>query len=132
MNNGFCSKCGTQIVVGTSFCGKCGNPVNNQNMNNVQNINSNTGKLIISRENNFYGCAANLDVFINGVAYRLSNGGRYEFDLAPGMYNIEYKAWCRRKKSVQVSLMAGNYCVVDFGPDYLWGGFKPTNRCKYN
>jgi len=132
MNNSFCSICGAQLVPNTAFCGRCGTPINNQNMNVNNQIvsNCNTGKLIITRKNIFYGMAVNLDVFINGILYKLGNGGRYEFDLAPGMYNIEYKAWCRRKKSIQINIVAGNFYVVDFVPDYLWGGFKPTNRCK--
>lgn len=120
-----CSKCGNVITPGSSFCGVCGNSVNNQVVGN-----QNTGKLTVTRANSFVGCAIDLDVYINGALYKLGNGGKLEFDLAPGLYKIDYKVWCRRMKTLQINVVAGNYYVLDFGPDYLWGGFKPSNNCK--
>ena len=131
-----CSRCGNVIQPNSGFCGACGNPVNNGNvnmnmyMNNQVVSNPNMGKLIVTRENNFVGCAANLDVYINGALYKLSNGGRYDFDLAPGLYTIDYKVWCRRKKTIQINIVAGNFYLLEFTPDFLWGGFQISNKSK--
>jgi len=99
-------------------------------MNNGFNISPNIGKLILSRQNNFYGSAAKLNVNINGCIYTLTNGARYEFDLVPGIYTITWKAWCRRAKTIQINIIPGNYYIVDYKPDYLWGGFKLSEYCK--
>lgn len=141
MNNGICPKCGGQVLNNQHFCSYCGyqisytnnninNDINNNINNNISN-NTSTGKLIITREKNFYGCAARLTILINGYSYSLSNGGRLEFDLAPGVYNITWKFWCRRDKSVQINIMPGNWYSLEFKPDYFWGGFKLTDRCKF-
>lgn len=127
MNNGVCPRCGGQVLNNQNFCNYCGNPVSNGN-----NMAPTTGKLIISRVNNFYGFAANLTIYINGCCYALSNNGRLEFDLAPGVYNITWRFWCRRDKSMQLNVMPGNWYQLEFKPDYFWGGFKLTDRCKFN
>ena len=128
------SRCGRVIQPNSSFCGVCGNPVNSENFNMYMNAqvagNPSIGKLTVSRENNFVGCAANLDVYINGTLYKLGNGGRYDFDLAPGLYTIDYKVWCRRKKTIQINVVAGNFYILEFNPDILWGGFQISNRSK--
>jgi len=131
MNNGVCSKCGGQVLNNQNFCNYCGNAINNTNISNMNNNISATGKLIITRAKNFYGMAVNLTIIINGYSYSLSNNGRLEFDLVPGVYNITWKFWCRRDKSVQINVMPGNWYCLDFKPDYLWGGFKLTDKCKF-
>ena len=136
MNNSFCSKCGNVIQPNSGFCGVCGNPVNNGNVNTNMDMNNkvvgnpNMGKLIVSREDNFVLCAVNLDVYINGVLYKLGNGGGYYFDLAPGLYIIDYKVWCRRKKTVQINVVAGNFYKLEFIPDFLCGEFQISNSSK--
>jgi len=126
MNNK-CLRCGNMIMNGQNFCTGCGMPVNN-----IVSSNPGVGKLILSREKNLYGFAVNLTVLINGCYYFLGNGYRLELDLLPGTYNITWKFWCRRDKSIQLNVMAGGIYCVDFRPDYFWGGFKLSNRCKFN
>lgn len=128
MNNNFCPECGKPIMPNQNFCNYCGFSVN---QNNVVNNNQTTGKLIINRNKKFYGFAVSLTIEINGYSYSLVNGGRLEFDLAPGVYNVTWKFWCRRDKSVQINVLPGNWYLVDFRPDYFWGGFKLTDRCKF-
>jgi hypothetical protein len=135
MNYNVCPKCGGQVLNNQNFCNYCGTPINNlnnQNMNNqVMNNMPTTGKLFISRVNNFYGCAVKLTIYINGCAYSLENGGRIDLDLVPGVYNITWRFWCRRDKNVQINVMPGNWYQLEFKPDYLWGGFKLSDRCKF-
>lgn len=147
MNYSKCPVCGGQVLNNQSFCTGCGNPVNNMNnannfnninnlnpvSNNFNNININPGmgKLILSRKESFYGFAVKLTVVINGYVYSLGNGFRYDLDLAPGVYNVTWKFWCRRDKTIQINVMPGNIYCVDFKPDYLWGGFKLSERCKF-
>ena len=134
MNNK-CQRCGNELVNGQNFCNGCGMPINNQNMNNGYNVmNSSTGmgKLILSRQNKIWGCAMNLTVLINGYTYSLCNGQSYNLDLTPGVYNITWKFWSRRNKSIQINVMPGGFYCVDFKPDYLWGGFKLSDKCKFN
>ena len=131
MNNK-CIRCGNDLAPNQNFCNCCGLPVTNMVSNTNINSNSNTGKLIVSREKNFYGCAAKLKVLINGYCYTLENGQVLDFNLIPGVYTITWKFWCRRNKSIQINVLAGGYYCVNFKPDYLWGGFKLSDKCKFN
>ena len=110
MNNK-CIRCGNDLAPNQNFCNCCGLPVTNMVSNT--SINSNTGKLIISREKNFYGCAAKLKVLINGYCYTLENGQVLDFNLIPGVYTITWKFWCRRDKSIQINVLAGGYYCVN-------------------
>lgn len=132
MNYNMCPNCGGQVLSNQNFCNYCGSPMNNginQNMNG--NMQVSTGKLFINRVNNFYGCAAKLTIYINGCAYSLANGSRIELDLVPGVYTITWRFWCRRDKTVQINVVPGNWYQLEFKPDYLWGGFKLSDRCKF-
>lgn len=132
MNYNMCPKCGGQVLSNQNFCNYCGAPMNNVNVQNT-NMNNNvatTGKLYITRISSFYGCAVKMTIYINGVAYPLENGGKIDLDLMPGTYNITWRFWCRRDKNVVINVTPGNWYQLEFKPDYLWGGFKLSDRCK--
>ena len=101
-------------------------------MNNNMNIQQGMGKLVIRRVKNIYGFAVKLPIYVNGIEYKVGNGEGFELDLVPGLYYITWKFWCRRDQSIQINVMPGNYYVVEFKPDYLWGGFKLSKNCKFN
>ena len=128
MNYNMCPNCGGQVLSNQNFCNYCGSPMNNGMNGNMQ---ASTGKLFINRVNNFYGCAVKLTIYINGCAYSVENGGRIELDLVPGVYTITWRFWCRRDKTVQINVVPGNWYQLEFKPDYLWGGFKLSDRCKF-
>ncbi len=123
-----CPNCGEDIVENTSFCEKCGTQLNQK----IEQGQTGTGHLLISRKKSFYGCAISLSVTINNVDYKLNNGENLNFDLQPGRYSITYKVWNRRKKEVTIDVAQdGNY-FIEFVNDYLWGGFKISKKSKMN
>lgn len=136
----FCPKCGTQNN-GGNFCIACGNPLNidkqaqissgNQiafNQTNQNNIA--TGQLILRRNGKVMGFAIDIHITINGVPYKLKAGDNLTFNLSPGNYQITYKVWCRREKAVSINVIPGNYYILDFVYDPLWGGFKLGKESK--
>lgn len=136
----FCPKCGTQNN-GGNFCIACGNPLNidkqaqissgNQitfNQTNQNNIA--TGQLILRRNGEVMGFAIDIHITINGVPYKLKAGDNLTFNLSPSNYQITYKVWCRREKAVSINVIPGNYYILDFVYDPLWGGFKLGKESK--
>ena len=126
MNN-FCTQCGANNV-GGNFCVTCGSPINNQVAQ--QPVQTNTGQLILMRKGAVMGFAIDIHITINGVSYKLSAGNSITLDLAPGSYQISYKVWCRREKTITINIVAGNNYLVDFVYDPLWGGFKIGKESK--
>lgn len=123
MNN-FCPKCGHQIMPGSNLCHNCGNNMAPTQVYQPQVTTVNTGHLVINRQKSFVGCAIAIHITINGVPYELNNNSQLVFDLAPGSYQVNYKVWCRREKSVIINVHAGGNYLVDFVVDPIWGGFK--------
>ena len=125
----FCTQCGTPNN-GGNFCIKCGCPSNNQVTQAPQQspynqtIQANTGRLVLMRKGKVIGFAIDIHITINGLSYKLDAGNNITLDLAPGMYQISYKVWCRREKTITINVVAGNNYLVDFVYDPLWGGFK--------
>lgn len=124
--NYFCTQCGTPNN-GGNFCITCGCPINNQIAQQTlysQPVQVNTGRLILMRKGKVMGFAIDIHITINGLSYKLEAGNNISLDLAPGICQISYKVWCRREKTITINIVAGNYYLVDFVYDPLWGGFK--------
>ncbi len=145
-----CVNCGQEYV--GNFCDMCGTPavpaampeqviqqqqvVQQPMMNQVQQpmmqqtvVNSNeVGTLCINRPNFFVGCLIDIELTVDGYPYRLSNGGQLLFNLTPGSHVITYKVWCRRTQTVNVFVQPRCNYLIDFQCDWLWGGFKLSNK----
>lgn len=119
-----CSNCGNKINPNAKFCDQCGAEIKQ-----VDNL-LEPGHLVLNRKKGFYGVAIGIIVTVNNVEYRLDNGDKFTIELAPGIYNVTYKVWCRRKKEVTVEVASGEEYLIDFVNDYLWGGFKIGKNSK--
>ena len=126
----FCSNCGNPLNGGV--CNVCSGALNNAQGATVVPVNQNNtgGTLLVKRPNSFIGIAINIDLTIDGYAYKLGNDQQLAFTLTPGVHTITYKVWCRRLKTVQVNVVAGGNYFLEFAVDWLWGGFKLSKNCK--
>jgi hypothetical protein len=125
----FCSNCGNPLNGGV--CNICGGDLNS-NQESVQTVNQGNvgGTLLVKRPNSFIGIAINIDLTIDGYAYKVANDQQLTFNLTPGVHTITYKVWCRRLKTVQLNVVAGGNYYLEFAVDWLWGGFKLSKNCK--
>lgn len=125
--NHFCSKCGHQVMPGSNICHNCGTNMAPTTPYQPQVTSVGTGRLVINRQSSFIGCAIAIHITINGMPYELKNNSQLALDLMPGVYQITYKVWCRRQKTVTVNVRAGGNYLIDFVADLFWGGFKIGN-----
>lgn len=123
MNN-FCSSCGHKIMPGSNICHNCGKNMAPTQPYQPQVTSVGTGHLVINRQKSFIGCAIAIHITINGAPYELKNNSQIILDLVPGVYQITYKVWCRREKSVTLNVRGGGNYLLDFVVDFLWGGFE--------
>ena len=130
-----CTNCGSPV--NGQFCNNCGTPVGGQVapvQQPVQPIapqsDPNNGTLVVNRKNSFVGIAINIAMTLDGQPFQLSNGQQLAYSLVPGVHTVTYKVWCRRKKTVEVNVVAGGQYLIDFTPDWLWGGFKLSKNSK--
>lgn len=96
----------------------------------VQQGNNGTGVLVINRIKSFVGMAIDINLTLDGQPFKMSNGTQVSYNLVPGVHTVTYKVWCRREKTVQVNVVAGGQYLIDFTPDFLWGGFKLSSNSK--
>lgn len=124
----FCTKCGSKIKDDSTFCEHCGNKVNGVNENN-----SSQGSILFRRNNSFVGVIIGISIYIDGNLWKeLRNSCDLEIKLPSGRHAISYKVWCRRMKTVEIDIKAGESYYFNFVPDYLWGGFKLGKDSKLN
>lgn len=126
----FCTNCGKPV--NGNFCESCGTPVsNNNNVSEAQNDGAiRVGNLVVCRPDFAMGFAVNIDLYVDGTLYKLGNGQQYIFNLEPRMHVIEYKFWCRRKKTINLNVVTGSNYYIEFEYDVLWGGFKLSKKSK--
>ena len=123
-----CNSCGSPV--NGQFCNNCGSPVGAPVQQVVSQVGTNNGTLVINRKRSFVGVAVNIAMTLDGQPFQLCNGQQLAYTLTPGMHVITYKVWCRRKKTVEVNVVAGGQYLIDFVPDLLWGGFKLSKESK--
>ena len=148
-----CVNCGQEYV--GNFCDMCGTPavpaampqqtvqqtvmqqqpvmqqqaVMQQQQIQQSVVNGNdVGTLCINRPNLFIGCLIDIELTVDGYPYKLSNGGQLLFNLTPGPHVITYKVWCRRVQTINVFVQPRFNYLIDFKYDWIWGGFKLSDK----
>ena len=133
----FCDMCGTPAVPAAMPQQTVQQPVMQQQVQQpimqqqVQQpvVNGNeVGTLCINRPNLFVGCLIDIELTVDGYPYKLSNGGQLLFNLTPGPHVITHKVWCRRVQTINVFVQPRFNYLIDFKYDWIWGGFKLSDK----
>lgn len=86
----FCPKCGKELPDSSNFCTACGHKIETNNtQQNLENQNSKTVKVVITRAKKLIGCAIAMKVHIDGNKIgTLKNNESVEIDLPIGEHKL--------------------------------------------
>ena len=86
----FCPKCGKELQDSSNFCTACGNKIETNNtQRNIENQNSKTVKVVITRAKKLIGCAISMKVHVDGNRIgTIKNNESVEIDLPIGEHKL--------------------------------------------
>ena len=86
----FCPKCGKELQDSSNFCTACGNKIETNNtQQNIENQNSKTVKVVITRAKKLIGCAISMKVHVDGNRIgTIKNNESVEIDLPVGEHKL--------------------------------------------
>lgn len=79
----FCNKCGKEVKEGEKFCNHCG-----------EKQTPNIGSIVFARQNKYYGCLMNVDIFMDGnLVASVGNGKEVTVPASIDTHKFAFNLW---------------------------------------